>query len=47
MNIVRHSYQYVAIFNVIQKHVIDLVSAGLFCDGLNRPVAVTIFSINP
>jgi hypothetical protein len=40
-NIVKRSYQYVAMYNVIQKHVLDPVSGAMFYDGLNRPVAAT------
>jgi hypothetical protein len=40
-NIVRHSYQYVALFNVIQKFALDPVSGGMFMDGFNKPVAMT------
>ncbi len=40
-NLVRRSYQYVAMFNVIQKFALDPASAGLFTDGFNRPVAAT------
>jgi len=40
-NLVRRSYQYVAMFNVIQKFALDPGSGGLFMDGFNRPVAAT------
>jgi len=40
-NIVRRSYQYVAMFNVIQKFALDPASGALFMDGLNRPKAAT------
>ena len=40
-NIVRRSYQYVAMFNVIQKHAFDPVSGAMFTDGFNRSVAAT------
>jgi hypothetical protein len=40
-NIVNRSYQYVAMFNVIQKHALDPVSGAMFADGFNRPVAAT------
>ncbi len=40
-NLVRRSYQYVAMFNVIQKFALDPASGGLFTDGFNRPVAAT------
>jgi hypothetical protein len=40
-NLVRRSYQYVAMFNVIQKFALDSASGGLFMDGVNRPVAAT------
>ena len=41
-NIVLRSYQYVALYNVIQKHVFDPVSGAMFMNGFNRPVAATI-----
>lgn len=40
-NIVRRSYQYVALFNVIQKSALDPVSGGMFTDGFNKPKAMT------
>jgi hypothetical protein len=40
-NIVERSYQYVAMYNVIQKHASDPVSGAMFTDGFNRPVAAT------
>ncbi len=40
-NIVRRSYQYVAMFNVIQKFALDPASGGLFTDGFNKPKAST------
>jgi len=40
-NIVRRSYQYVAMFNVIQKFALDNTSGGMFFDGFNKPVAMT------
>ncbi len=40
-NIVRRSYQYVAMFNVIQKFALDPASGGLFMDGFNKPKAST------
>ena len=39
-NIVRRSYQYVAMFNVIQKFPLD-PSSAMFTDGFNRPIAMT------
>jgi hypothetical protein len=39
-NIVRRSYQYVAMFNVIQKFALDPAS-GILLDGFNKPVAMT------
>ncbi len=41
-NIVRRSYQYVAMFNVIQKFALDPTSGGLFMDGFNKPKAMTV-----
>lgn len=41
-NIVKRSYQYVAMYNVIQKHAFDPVSGAVFTNGLNKPVAATI-----
>jgi hypothetical protein len=40
-NLVRRSYQYVAMFNVIQKFALEPGSGGMFMDGFNRPVALT------
>ncbi len=40
-NLVRRSYQYVAMFNVIQKFALDSTSGGFFLGGFNNPVAVT------
>jgi hypothetical protein len=40
-NIVRRSYQYVAMFNVIQKFALDPSSGSMFMDGFNIPVAAT------
>jgi hypothetical protein len=40
-NIVRRSYQYVAMFNVNQKFALDPSSAGMFMDGFNKPKAMT------
>jgi hypothetical protein len=40
-NIVRRSYQYVTMFNVIQKFALDSASGGMFMDGFNKPVALT------
>jgi hypothetical protein len=39
-NLVRRSYQYVAMFNVVQKFALDPVSGAMFMDGFNRPVAM-------
>jgi hypothetical protein len=39
-NIVQRSYQYVAMFNVIQKFALD-PAAGVFLDGFNKPKAMT------
>ena len=41
-NLVRRSYQYVAMFNVIQKFALDPASGGLFMDGFNKPKASTV-----
>lgn len=41
-NLVRRSYQYVAMFNVIQKFALDPASGALFMDGLNNPKASTV-----
>jgi hypothetical protein len=43
-NLVRRSYQYVALFNVIQKFALDPASGGMFMDGFNRPVALTVLA---
>ena len=40
-NIVRRSYQYVAMYNVIQKFALDPGSGGMFMDGFNKSVAMT------
>lgn len=40
-NLFRRSYQYVAMFNVIQKGALDPVSGGMFTDGFNKPTAMT------
>ena len=40
-NIVRRSYQYVAMYNVIQKFALDPASGSLFMEGYNNPVAST------
>ncbi len=40
-NLVRRSYQYVAMFNVIQKFALDPASGAMFMDGFNRPKAAT------
>jgi len=40
-NIVRRSYQYVAMYNVIRKFSSDPVSGELFTDGFNKPKAAT------
>ena len=40
-NIVRRSYQYVAMFNVIQKFALEPASGEMFMDGFNRPKAST------
>jgi len=40
-NIVRRSYQYVAMYNVIQKFALDPASDKMFTDGFNKPVAAT------
>jgi hypothetical protein len=40
-NIVRRSYQYVAMYNVIQKFALDPVSDRMFTDGFNKPKAST------
>lgn len=40
-NIVRRSYQYVAMYNVIQKFALDPVSGALFLDGFNKAKAAT------
>ena len=40
-NIVQRSYQYVAMYNVIQKFALDPVSGEMFMDGFNKPAAAT------
>ena len=40
-NLVNRSYQYVAMFNVIQKFALDPVSDAMFTDGFNKPVSAT------
>ena len=40
-NIVRRSYQYVAMYNVIQKFALDPASGSLFMKGFNNPIAST------
>ena len=40
-NIVRRSYQYVAMFNVIQKFALEPASGEMFMDGFNKPKAST------
>ncbi|MBW2193984.1 MAG: DUF1254 domain-containing protein, partial [Deltaproteobacteria bacterium] len=40
-NLVRRSYQYVAMFNVIQKFALDPASDRMFTDGFNKPKAST------
>ncbi|MCZ6810259.1 MAG: DUF1214 domain-containing protein [Proteobacteria bacterium] len=40
-NLVRRSYQYVAMFNVIQKFALDPASGALFMAGFNSPKAAT------
>ena len=40
-NIVRRSYQYVAMYNVIQKFALDPTSGALFMNGFNKPVSMT------
>jgi len=40
-NIVRRSYQYVAMYNVIQKFALSPSSGDMFLDGFNKPVAMT------
>ena len=40
-NIVRRSYQYVAMYNVIQKFALEPASGGMFMDGFNKSVAMT------
>jgi hypothetical protein len=40
-NIVRRSYQYVAMFNVIQKFALDPASDRMYTDGFNKPKAST------
>ena len=43
-NIVRRSYQYVAMFNVNQKFALDPDSGGMFMSGFNKPVAMTVLA---
>jgi hypothetical protein len=43
-NLVKRSYQYVAMFNVIQKFALDPGSGGMFMDGFNRPKALTLLA---
>jgi hypothetical protein len=43
-NIVRRSYQYVAMYNVIQKFALDSGSGALFMDGFNKPKASTVLA---
>ena len=43
-NIVRRSYQYVAMYNVIQKFALDPSSGLMFMDGFNKPVAATMLA---
>ena len=43
-NIVRLSYQYVAMFNVIQKFALDPASGGMYMGGFNKPVAMTVLA---
>ncbi len=40
-NIVRRSYQYVAMYNVIQKFALEPNSGGMFTDGFNKSAALT------
>ena len=40
-NIVERSYQYVAMYNVIQKFALDPASGSLFMEGFNTPIAST------
>jgi len=40
-NLVRRSYQYVAMYNVIQKFALDPASAAVFTNGFNKSVAAT------
>jgi len=40
-NLVRRSYQYVAMYNVIQKFALDPASDRMFTDGFNKPKAST------
>jgi hypothetical protein len=41
-NIVRRSYQYVAMYNVNQKFALDPASGGMYMGGFNKPVAMTL-----
>jgi len=43
-NLVRRSYQYVALFNVIQKFALDPASDRMFTDGFNKPKASTVLA---
>lgn len=43
-NIVRRSYQYVAMYNVNQKFALDPASGGMFMNGFNKPVAMTLLA---
>lgn len=43
-NLVRRSYQYVAMFNVIQKFALDPGSGGMFMDGFNKPKVLTVLA---
>lgn len=43
-NLVRRSYQYVAMFNVIQKFALYSGSGTLFMDGFNKPKASTVLA---
>ena len=43
-NIVRRSYQYVAMYNVNQKFALDPASGGMFMGGFNKPVAMTVLA---
>jgi len=43
-NLVRRSYQYVAMYNVIQKFALDPASGALFLGGFNNPKASTVLA---